>query len=1071
MHKTLCLGSRKRSDIGKLERGPEVALTGTALAQRRLFVKDKRSGECFLIDTGAALSVIPPKKFNIPTPEEFTLYAANGSKIKTYGEKDLNLDFGLRRPIKWTFIIADVPKPIVGADLIFHYGLIVDIKGQQLIDKTTGLSTKGRVTNEIPSFISAVPEGHPYGDLLKRFPNITRPSAAVQPIKHTTEHYIETTGQPVHAKARRLAPEKYKAVKEEFQNMVEQGICRPSKSPWASALHVVTKKDGTVRPCGDFRQLNAQTIPDRYGVPNLMDFRNNLHGKTVFSRLDLIRAYYHIPIREQDVPKTAIITPFGLFEFLRMCFGLRNAAQTFQRFMDGIFGDLNFCFVLLDDLLVASSDLQEHLQHLEEVFRRLEQNGLTLNPEKCEFGQPEIDFLGYHITPEGIKPQTCKVEAIMNYPKPKDVKALRRMLGMINFYRPVIPNAAAIMAPLNKYLRGTKKNDRSLISWNEESHAAFEKCKTCLRDSVLLAHPKFDGDLSLACDASNQSMGAVLQQREKEHWVPLGFFSKSLSESQRNYSAYDRELLAIYTAIRHFRPVIEGRTFTILTDHKPLIYAMFQKSTSASPMRIRWLTFISQFSTDIQHIGGEDNPVADALSRVEELTLTKDLERLARLQKEDEEVKLLKDKTNIDLKLLSLPGSDSQVLCETSTGKARIYLPKPVRREMFDAIHGPSHPGIRVTKKMMKQRYFWPSMCKDIAEWARICIPCQTVKVTRHTVTPPGQFDFAGRFDQVHIDIVGPLPSAQGKRYCITFVDRYTRWPEAVPVEEITAEVVAWTFYKNWISRFGVPCKVTTDQGRQFESDLFRSLTKFLGTEKISTTPYHPQSNGCVERWHRSLKTALMAHLNTTDWYNILPIVLLGLRVAIREDVGISVSEAVYGQTLRLPGEFLSPSQGYSDVSGMVHKLQEFMENIRPAEFRVTNKTIFLHKSLKTCSHVFLRDDRIKKSLSPPYSGPYPVLTRTDKTCTLKLPKRELTVSLDRVKPAFTVADTGDSTASTTPQQPAEDVPSTTHNVETPRLNPLVRTRYGRTVKPNVRFMDAVIGGSDVAVATYSMNN
>ena len=337
-----------------------------------------------------------------------------------------------------------------------------------------------------PQAISGLglPSQDAYSKLLKEFPELLTPHFHTSANKHGVEHHIVTHGPPTHARARRLDQEKLAAVKAEFLQMEEMGIIRRSKSPWSSPLHVVPKPGGQWRPCGDYRRLNAATDDDRYPLPHIQDFTSHLAGCTIFSKIDLIRGYHQIPMAPSSVAKTAIIIPFDLWEFLRMPFGLKNAAQSFQRLMDGILRDVPFAFVYLDDILVASHSPREHSQHLRQIVTLLSSNGLVINRAKCIFGVDELHFLGHHVSSRGIAPLAERVSALRNSGAPKDRTSLQRFLGMINYYHRFLPGIAGILAPLHAQASGKGQN----IEWSAECQDAFGRTKDALSSATLLHH-------------------------------------------------------------------------------------------------------------------------------------------------------------------------------------------------------------------------------------------------------------------------------------------------------------------------------------------------------------------------------------------------------------------------------------------------------------------------------------------------------------------------------------------------------------------------------------------------------
>ncbi|KAJ1518995.1 hypothetical protein ONE63_011376 [Megalurothrips usitatus] len=927
----------------------------------------------------------------------------------------LTIDLGLPQPLPWRFVIADVSCPILGADFLAKYDLLTDCKRNRLVHAPSNTFVQGNPAHTKQHSVKAVTlagNTSPFSKILAEFPELTRPAGLPHPVKHKTVHHIRTTpGPPVAARPRRLAPAKLLVAQAEFDNMVRTGTARPSDSPWSSPLHLAPKGETAWRPCGDYRALNARTVPDRYPVRHIQDATANLAGCTVFSVVDMVKAYHHIPVHPDDIPKTAITTPFGAFEFPMMTFGLRNAAQTFQRFIDEVTRGLTFCFPYIDDVLVFSKNEDEHRQHLRSLFSRLAEYGIIVNAEKTVLGQPEVRFLGILVSSRGTRPPPDRLAALREYPPPPTAAGLRRFLGIINFYRSFLPRAAHAQAPLHDILATNALKGAQAVPWTPELLRAFDACKRHLAEATMRAHPVAGAQLGLFVDASMIAAGAALHQRVDKQWQPLDFYSKKLSQRQAETPPYHRELLAVYLAVQHWRQILEAQPATIYTDHKPLVHAFAERRDKLAPVQLNQLTFISQFTTDIQHIAGKDNVVADALSRVEDgspedsppqpppppppgaatctITAPPTPADLEAAQATDDELRAylapMTPGSALRLEPVAVPGHPRPLLCDTSTGRPRPFVPAAFRRRAFDAIHGLSHPGARSSVRLVSARFVWPELRKDVRAWANACEHCQRAKVTRHASAPLADFDPpTARFSHVHLDLVGVLPSASGFRYILTMMDRWTRWPEAIPLQTADAEAVTSAFLLHWVARFGAPQYLTTDRGSQFQSHLFRSTVRLLGAQQYRSTAYHPQTSGMLERWHRPLKASMMCH-SDSSWLTSLPWVLLGLRSALKEDIGASTADLVYGEPLRLPGDLLTQPSNTpppaAELPNLLARIRKQVELLRPQPAsRHGRKAVFTFPALATATHVYLRDDTVRGALQPPYTGPHAVLAKDDKT-------------------------------------------------------------------------------------------
>lgn len=948
-----------------------------------MFLIDRITNQRFLVDSGSDVSILASDGINLIEDRNSNFFAANGQSVKTYGHKYLTTDFGLSRLFHFKFILAKTSTSIIGADFLAHFNLIVDLKNRRIIESAINFSQNMKIINSISDHQSKI-------ENLMQMYQRTPLSKTIK----TCHNIILTTSQPVYERYRQVSPEKLDVIKSYVAKMLKQKVIRPSSSPYASPLHLVKKPNGEWRPCGDFRQLNLITKPDRYPTKYISDLIDNLGGSTVFSKLDIESAFWNVDVAKEDIEKTAVTTPIGLFEFLKMPFGLRNSSATFQRVMDEILREFSFAMAYIDDIIVFSRTEQEHFKHLKCVITKLAQNKMIINFKKCEFFKQELNFLGYQIGSNGVSIPTEKLNAILKIEKPATKTALRSFIGMINFYRRCLPNIGSILAPLHEMVED--------FHWNNERYTAFEQAKHKLANHVRVNFPQRNTPFVLTTDASDLASGACLEQIIDGKPIPLGFFSRKFTRSEKNLAPFDKELSAIFFALKHFAHLVDGHKLTIRTDHKPIVSA-FSKVGNRSPQQARYFSFISEFTDDIVYIEGNNNQVADALSRLEVAVLD--------AFKNEDLIPTEEDLKELDELIANFPSYQKTMRTNRWVGikkgeeKERIFVPSRSRIKIFELNHNLNHSSIRATRKQISKTYFWPEMRTQIATLVKRCLGCQTSKVQRYTKLQHVPIEIPKlRFEEVNIDIVGPLPvSKEGFSYLLTIVDRYSRWPEAIPMKDTSTETIAGELVRQWISRYGVPSRITTDRGPQFESSLFEQLCKILGSTRAKTFPYCPHQNGMVERFHRFLKSGLMAHKK--DWMDVLPIVLLGIRTQVKEELMASPADLMFGTNLSLPGDLIADNDVPIDTNEFLAKLRIKMKVNRSGLTRPPpNIQEFIPDSLRQVKFVWLKKEN-RGSLVPPWHGPFKVIQLKDKSVIVQTANGPNEVSLENVKPAFVEDD------------------------------------------------------------------
>lgn len=725
-------------------------------------------------------------------------------------------------------------------------------------------------------------------------------------------HKIETTGPPIRQRYYPLSPAKLKILNEEIDKMLEAGVIRPSRSPWASPVVMVTKKDGSVRFCVDSRKLNSVTVRDSYPLPRIQDILDNLRGAKYMTSLDFRSAFWQIPLHDKDsCEKTAFIVPQrGLFEFVRMPFGLTNAASEMQRLTDmivnyeftGLSDDCVFGYV--DDLILVSRDFDSHILLIRKVLNRLKQAGLSVNLEKCEFCKPELKYLGYIVNENGLQTDPKKLEAIDNYPVPNTAKSLRAFIGMCSYYRRFVVNFSTIIAPLTALIG--KKKGRDCIEWNPDAQDAFSKLKKELMSSPLMACPDFSKPFLLQCDASAIGVGSVLSQKIGGIEHPIAFYSRLLTKPEKNYGTTERELLAVLESIKHFRGYLDGMKFTIITDHIALKWLLTLDNPSGR--LARWATQISQFNFDIEHRKGVLNIVPDCLSRpqINLITYNEGVNNTT-----DRWYKKIFLGVRNNPQMFPAYSIQQGVLMRRMPLDSplhgdpwRIVLPADKTRESILEAHNnpPSiHPGTMKTYLLLKKIYYWPNMYHDISEVLRDCSTCKAHKISN--TKPRGRMLYPKSvtlpLQMISIDLIGPLPLAYyGYKYILTMVDVFSKYVWLVPLKKIDAKGICNALEKEIFLIFGVPTSILCDNATVFHSNFFsRFLRSYNIGEPYFTPFYSPQAN-TVEKYNQSVVTCLsiLVEQNHRSWARLLPKVKLYLNSCINLATSYSPNFLMFGR-------------------------------------------------------------------------------------------------------------------------------------------------------------------------------
>ena len=1064
----------------------------------KMFVMEAITGMPVLFDSGAEVSVIASSHCGYgeavqPSVSGRRLKGVTGQDIVSVGTCTVPLDLGFKRVLTHELIVVDLNLPyiILGLDFMKFHGIILDPRSEAVhlsgtTDDCIPLSLFGDIKGDEDEMDSRYVEQlfHSKGvnritvgvavkdseaqageakcfELLKQFPDLIKTPDYTEEVKHGFELDIELTdSSPIMQKPRKFSPDQCVTIDNHMQDLITRGAMTRGSSGYVAPVVLVPKKNGKTRVCIDYSRLNAQTLPLNYPIPLIRDLTYRLkRSHHWYSVLDLNEAYFSLPLSSRASKLAAIITYKGVFRPLRTQFGLRNAPARFCEMMaEMVRGLEDFIFFYLDDFIVFSETIEEHLRHVQQLLERMDNYGMHIQPEKCHFCERQVTFLGYQVSREGLLPVQDNVAAIQAVSSPTNLQELRRFLGMINYYHNFIPGVARLLAPLHELLKGSTRPKRRKLDWNGEHQLAFEQAKQALTNVTHLAFDDPSKRLILTTDGSGTHCGGVLEipvQKGLETFnQPIAFFSKPFAPTTRTRSAFNRELTALYLAVKHFKHCLRGREVLVRTDHKALVNAVINGKGEHSLHEQRMINYITEYGPMMQHIPGKENPVADHLSRpcVNALTEVTDEWEIpavydfalyqnedSNMPKELDEIQVKEDSLLLVTREVGEHTLYGVVDRESHNRKFRPIVPKLLQPMIFHKFHNTLHQGRAKSCDIIKQHYFWRGMRKDIETWVQYCPKCQSCKVSRHNKQTLENFPGnPQRLETIHMDLVGPLnPASDEYQFLLTIRDRNTGFSRLVPLLDKNSSSVVRAFKSSWVGIFGIPGTVVTDNGGEFVSGEFATTCESLGIRHVRTTSYHPQSNGFIERIHRVVKTALRCLEEKEEWIEHIPLISLMLNNQVADTNMYTPYQKTFGKVCRVPGVLLVKEDCEEDASPDDSAIQLFCEmmsqhyrSARPLDLH----SGYVEKNLMRADHVRVRKEGVRPSLSAFYEGPYPVIRKFQKYFIIRSWEGERKISVDRLKTAYmtdeAVAEPGPETRTGTSEEVvAEDQESRSDGV------------------------------------------
>ncbi|KAL0537055.1 hypothetical protein IC582_026023 [Cucumis melo] len=833
---------------------------------------------------------------------------------------------------------------------------------------------------------------------------------------------LEPGTVPISRAPYRMAPAELKELKVQLQELLDKGFIRPSVSPWGVPVLFVKKKDGSMRLCIDYRELNKVTVKNRYPLPRIDDLFDQLQGATVFSKIDLRSGYHQLRIKDEDVPKTAFRSRYGHYEFIVMSFGLTNAPAVFMDLMNRVFREFldTFVIVFIDDILIYSKTEAEHEEHLRMVLQTLRDNKLYAKFSKCEFWLKQVSFLGHVVSKDGVSVDPAKIEAVTGWTRPSTVSEVRSFLGLAGYYRRFVENFSRIATPLTQL---TRKG--APFVWSKACEDSFQTLKQKLVTAPVLTVPDGSGSFVIYSDASKKGLGCVLMQQGKV----VAYASRQLKSHEQNYPTHDLELAAVVFALKLWRHYLYGEKIQIFTDHKSLKYFFTQKELNMRQRR--WLELVKDYDCEILYHPGKANVVADALSRkvshsaaliTRQAPLHRDLERaeiavsvgavtmqLAQLTVQPTlRQKIIDAQSNdpylVEKRGLAEAGQTAEFSLSSDGGllfERRLCVPSDsaVKTELLSEAHSSPfsmHPGSTKMYQDLKRVYWWRNMKREVAEFVSKCFVCQQVKAPRQK--PAGLLQPLSipewKWENVSMDFITGLPrTLRGFTVIWVVVDRLTKSAHFVPGKSTyTASKWAQLYMSEIVRLHGVPVSIVSDRDARFTSKFWKGLQTAMGTRLDFSTAFHPQTDGQTERLNQVLEDMLRACALEFpgSWDSHLHLMEFAYNNSYQATIGMAPFEALYGKCCRSPvcwdevGEqrlmgpelVQSTNEAIQKIRSRMHTAQSRQKSYadvrrKDLEFEIGDKVFLKVAPMRGV----VRFERRGK-LSPRFVGPFEILER-----------------------------------------------------------------------------------------------